>query len=135
MTEKLKQIAKEEISKLPKERQGIINATGWEKITEEISNKYLLDEEGLNELQIETLLVLIGLEDPHRYTNHIIDNAGVETERAEKITTEVFDKIFIPMSKEMELSVKENLKIQNPSWDQTIDFIISGGDYSYFVKK
>ena len=61
MTEKLKQIIKEETAKLPKESQDVINVFDWGTISEEIGKKYLLNENETNDLQVETLLILIGL--------------------------------------------------------------------------
>ena len=71
MTEKLQKIIKEEIAKLPKENQEVINAFDWVKITEEIGKKYLLGESEIGDLQVETILVLVGLEEPDSYTRNI----------------------------------------------------------------
>ena len=61
MTEKLKQKFNEEIKNLPKESQDAINSSRWEQITEEISKKYLLTDNELNDFQLETALMLLGL--------------------------------------------------------------------------
>ncbi|MEK7105944.1 MAG: hypothetical protein AAB895_01125, partial [Patescibacteria group bacterium] len=63
MTEKLKQTIKEEVGKLQKEAQNAINAFDWVHVTEEIGKKYSLTESQLNDFQVQTLLILIGVID------------------------------------------------------------------------
>lgn len=134
MTEKLKQKMKEEIARLPKEKQDAIHSIDWGKISEEIGKKYLLSESEINELQLETGLVLIGLVDFELYKLNI-ENIGMSREEAENIAMEVLEKIFTPISTILEASVKNSMKTQNISWDQRVNFIISGGDYSNFINK
>jgi len=71
MTEKLKQIIKEEVVKLPKETRDAISAFNWGTVSEEIGKKYLLTESEVNDLQVETGLVLIGLVDGDEYALNI----------------------------------------------------------------
>ncbi|MCX6752572.1 MAG: hypothetical protein NTZ87_03705 [Candidatus Nomurabacteria bacterium] len=134
MTEKLKQIIQDEIAKLPRETQEAINSLDWGSITEEIGKKYLFDESEINNLQVETLLVLVGLEDGNYYAQNIENEVGTSKEEAEKIAGEAFQKIFTPIGDLLEEKVKKNLKAKNPSPEQNLDFILSGGDYSAFVK-
>jgi hypothetical protein len=131
MTEQLKQKMEEEIIKLPKERQGAINAFGWVKVTEEIGKKHLLTESELNDFQLETGLVLIGLVDFSSYALNIENNVGTTEEESTKIADEVFDEVFTPISKSIESFVKS----KDPNWAQTVNFIISGGDYSTFIEQ
>ena len=134
MTEKLQKIVKEEISKLPKENQQAINAFDWVKITEEIGKKYLLDESEINDFQVETLLILIGLEDPDSYARNIENEIGTSREKASEISEEVFQKIFIPINDLLVENIKKSEKIKDPKWDQNLDFILSGGNYGAFVE-
>jgi hypothetical protein len=133
MTEKLKQKIKEEVGKLPKENQEAINAFGWENIAEEIGKKYLLNESEINDFQVETLLVLIGLEDPDLYANNIENNIGVSKSEAEKIADETFQKIFTPINDILVENIKKSIKDKKPNAEQTVNFILSGGDYSAFM--
>lgn len=135
MTEKLKQIIKEEVTKLPKEVREAINAFDWAKIAEEIGKKYLLNESEINDFQVETLLVLVGLEDGDSYALNIEDNVGTSKDEAVKIADEALEKIFNPISNMLEENIKKNLQNKKPSPEQTIDFILSGGDYSAFVER
>ncbi len=135
MTDKLKQTIKEEVGKLPKENQEVINTFGWEKISEEIGKKYLLTENEINDLQVETLLILVGLEDPDFYANNIENNVGASKDEANKISTEVFEKILTPINDAMIENIKKSGVSKNANAEQNLNFILSGGDYSAFLEK
>jgi hypothetical protein len=135
MTEKLKQKSKEEIEKLPKEIQEAINSFDWGKISEEISTKYFLDESSTNNLQVEILLVLTGIEQIDFLETNIENNVQTSKESAIKIADELLEKVFIPIDKKIKEKIQETLKNKKPTWDQNVDFIVSGGDYSVFLRK
>jgi hypothetical protein len=135
MTDKLQQTIKEEVAKLPKDNQEVINNFGWEKITEEIGKKYLLSDNEINNFQVETLLILIGLEDLELYANNVENEVGTSKNEANKISEEVLKKIFTPISDILIENIKKSGKSKNPSWDKNLDFILSNGDYSAFMEK
>ncbi|MFA5792013.1 MAG: hypothetical protein WC884_03180 [Candidatus Paceibacterota bacterium] len=134
MTEKLKQIIKDEVVKLPKEMQEAIGAFDWVKVTEEIGKKYLFESE-IIDFQVETLLVLIGLENPEMYAINIENNVGTSREEAKRIADESFEKIFTPINNILEENIKKSGRAKNGSGEQNLNFILSGGDYSSFVEK
>ncbi len=129
MTEKLKQTIEEEIAQLPKEGQEAIGAVDWIKITEEIGNGHSLSEEEINDFQLETLLVLIGAVDSEFYSVNIENQVGATKEEAKNIADESFQKIFVPIRNILEENIKKNMKNKNSDWKQSLDFILSGGDY------
>jgi len=134
MEEQLKQKMNEEIAKLPKNNQEAINSLDWYKIVEEVGQKHYLIESEIFDLKTETGLVLIGLvEGLNLYTLNIENNIGTSYEEAIKITEDIFDKIFAPVARMIEISVKNKMKTQSSKWNQSVNFIISGGDYSSFV--
>jgi hypothetical protein len=133
MTDKLKQIIKDELAKLPKENREAIDAFDWVKVTEEICKKYLFESE-LTDFQVETFLVLIGLEDPEIYAFNIEDNVGTSREQANRIADEVTEKIFAPISDIIAENIKKSDKVRNANVEQNLDFVLSGGDYSAFVE-
>ncbi len=133
MTEKLKLIIKREIARLSKENQTVINASGWEQIVEEIGKKYLLSEVEINDLQVQTLLVLIGLTDPEYYAQSIENEVGTSKNEANKITEEVIQKIFTPINDILIENIKKSGKTKNSNPEQTLSFILSGGNYSSFM--
>jgi len=134
MTDKLQQTIKEELAKLPQENQNAINALDWVKITEEIGKKNLLTESEINDLQVETLLIMVDLEDPKAYANNIENNIDTSKEEAEKIAGEVTEKIFIPINNILVEIIKKRIKVKNPNHEQNLNFILSGGDYSSFME-
>ena len=135
MTEKLKETIKEELAELPKEMQNAINAFDWVKIAEEIGEKHSLDENEINNFQLETLLVLVGATDPEFYAINIENQVETTNSEAESISDEVFKKIFNPINNLIIENIKKTLQGKNSNWVQTLDFILSGGDYSVFLEK
>ncbi|MFA6520119.1 MAG: hypothetical protein WCT44_00755 [Candidatus Paceibacterota bacterium] len=133
MTDKLKQIIEREVGKLPKEDREIISTFGWEKISEEIGTRYLINEGEVNDFQVQILLVLVGIEDASLFALHIENEIGTSKKEAEKISDEVFEKIFIPIAEKLEENLKKSDKVKNANWQQNLDFVLSGGDYSSFV--
>ena len=118
---------------LSKEAQEAINSLDWEKISEEIGKKYLLSEDEINTFQLETASFLLGLVDEDAYPQNIEDEVGTSKDEAEKISKETFEKIFIPINDVFAENMKKGGKTKNANAEQTLDFILSGGDYSAFV--
>ena len=134
MEEQLKQKMNEEIAKLPGENQEAINSLDWYKIVEEVGQKHSLVESEIFDLKTETGLVLIGLvEGLNLYTLNIENNIGTSYEKAIKITEDIFDKLLAPVARMIEISIKNKTRIQNSKWNQSVNFITSGGDYSSFI--
>ncbi len=141
MTEKLTKIMNSEISKLSSGKQEAIRSVNWAAITEEISKYFSLTENQLNSFQTETGLVLVGFAEADEYTTNLETNAGITKIDSEKIAEEVLIKIFTPIAEKIEkfknielgMQVKEKMKSHDPKWDQRINFIVSGGDYSSFL--
>ena len=134
MTEKLKEIIKEELVKLPKDAQDAINYLDWASITEGIGKKNLLTESEINDLQTETLLVLSGLENLDSYAQNIENEIGTSKDEAEKIASEAIEKIFTPIGNLIEEKIKNDMKNKNQNWNQNVNFVLSGGDYSAFAE-
>ena len=133
ITEKSKKLIGEEMLSLPKEAQDAINDSDWEKISEEIGKKHLLNENEINAFQLETASFLLGLIDEDSYALNIENNVGTSAEEAEKINNEINQKIFTPISEKLIENIKKVGKDKNPNWQQSLDFIMSGGDYSAFI--
>lgn len=134
MTEKLQQTIKEEIMELPKEMQEVVNSFDWIKITEEIAEKYSLDEDETTNFQLETLLLLIGTTDPEFYAINIENQVEITKDEAENIARESFQKIFTPLNELITENVKNNIQNKKINWQQNLDFILSGGNYAVFLE-
>ncbi len=133
MTNNLKQIIKEELVKLPKESQEVINNFAWEKISEEISKMYSLTENQTNKLQAEIFMVMSGIVEEELFPLHIENRVETSKEEAEKMSEEINQKIFTPMLEKRNELLKESVQTKNQNWKKTINFIVSGGDYSVFI--
>lgn len=133
MTDELKQKIKYGVEKLPREIQDVLNTFDWVKISEEIGKKYLLDEDEINILQNEISLVLIGVNNQEILSLNIENNVGTSKNDAVEITQEIDAKIFEVMAEQIQSSIKDKLTSKNPRWDQRVNFILSGGDYSSFI--
>lgn len=134
MTEKSKKLIQEEMLNLPKEVREAISASAWEKISEEIGKKHLLDENEMETFQLETASFLLGLVDEDSYVGNVEDEVGTSKGEAEKIAIEVMERIFNPIVNAVEENIKKNMSGKNPSLEQSVNFILSGGDYSVFLE-
>ena len=135
MTEKLKQDLKEQMGSLPKESQEVINSFGWEKISEEIGKKYFLTEDDINMLQADIGCVLVGLEGQDELSVNIEDDVGTSRNHAQKMAEEIIEKILKPMVDVLSENIKKSMRIRNIHWQQNLDFILSGGDYTAFIRR
>jgi hypothetical protein len=129
MTEKSKQIFKEEIIKTPKEWREAVGVIDWENISTEIGKKYLLDDVSIEDLQAEIALCLVSAEDISNLGVNIKYNVLINEENLSKIVNELFEKIFEPITKKIVENVKNKIKTKETTWEQNINFILSGGDY------
>jgi len=134
MTENLKQQLNKEIIKLPKEKQDAINSIDWVGEVEKIGKKFILTDESILDLQMETFVVLLGYIDFDLYVLNIENEIGLNKESSQIIADEILVKVFTPIAEKIESSIKNSINSKNIPWDQTIDFILLGGDYSVFVK-
>jgi hypothetical protein len=134
-TEKLEEIIKTKVVKLPKETQEIINSFGWEKISEEIGRKYSLNDEQIKNLKSQIGLILaesVGLE---FIVVSIENNLDVNNEEAIKISQDVVNKILKPIAIKLMETIKKSLPVRSIHWQQNLDFILSGGDYTAFIQR
>ena len=121
--------------KLPKETQEIINSFGWEKISEEIGRKYSLNDEQIKNLKSQIGLILaesVGLE---FIVVSIENNLDVNNEEAIKISQDVVNKILKPIAIKLMETIKKSLPVRSIHWQQNLDFILSGGDYTAFIQR
>lgn len=135
MTEKLAQTIKEDLIKLPLEAQKAITSSGWEGITEMVGKKYSLSDDDINILQLEVGLVLLGYNKINMFELNIRSSAVLDEETAMNIAKELDERVFTPIEQSMQSLIKINPHYKNVNWNQTINFIISGGDYSVFLDK
>ena len=133
MTENLKQLIKEQLKLLPKELQEVIDSSEWIKISEEIGKKNLFNDEEINKLQAEIGIVMTGLEEQNLLALHLENQIGLSNGEAQKISEEVVLQIFNPIIKKLSENIKNNLENKKITWEQNLDFVLSGGNYSMFL--
>ncbi len=134
MTEELKKIIGEELQVLPKESMEAINSFDWEKVSKEIGSKYLFTEEEQNQLDAEIVLVMLGITEQEFLPSRIENNIITTHDNAEKITEEIVEKILKPIVNTLSEKIKSTLKSRVVHWQQNLDFILSGGDYTAFIR-
>lgn len=135
MTEQLKQKIKDSLKILPQNTQDVVNNFDWINISEQIGKKYKLLDDETSKLQVIVGFVLIGSIDPLETFVKVEYDIGLSKESAEKITTEVFEKIFIPIGEKLTALTKKNIEDKEPTWEQNINFVLGGGDYSAFIDR
>ena len=134
MTENLKKTIEQELALLPNELRTIIGSFDWVKISEEIGKKHLLSVDDINVMQAEVGIILMGIEEQELLAQNIETNVGISKDEAEKITKELVDQIFRPLGENLKKSIKMSMKTRTIHWQQNIDFILTGGNYTAFLK-
>jgi len=134
MTEQLQKIIHDELANLPEKVQKGINSVDWVEICNSIGLKYLLTDDGINKLQTEVLLVLINMEYLDDLKLNIENHLEILKKDSENIAEDLVKQVFNPINNKIKEDVKNNLSYKNLSWNQTINFIVSGGDYTVFLE-
>jgi len=135
MKEKIKEELNKHLTLLPKESQEVINSFDWVKITEEIGKKYALQPKDIEILQVNVGVVLVGLDEQEALVENIESDVIIAKKDAEKITEEIIEKIIKPIYEKLCEKIKNNLKSKPVNWQQNVDFILSGGDYTAFIRE
>lgn len=133
MTEKLEKTIREGLVSQPIEIQNAVKSSNWEKITEEVGGKFYLSENDINILQLEVGLVLLGYKTLNLLAPSIESSVVIDENSSVKMAKELDERIFTPIEKLVQSAIKENIKKKIPNWDQRVNFITSGGDYSNFI--
>lgn len=135
MNNQLKKTIEEEIAKMPIEIQSAINSVDWITVSEEIGKKHLLDEEDIVNVQTEIVYVLIGIEHITSLATNIEYKINISKNESEKISLEILEKICQPIAEKLTENIKNTIKDKKTTWQQNINFILSGGDYSVFLQR
>lgn len=97
MNERLKQQFEEQLTYLPAINQQALRSFDWATELVAIGKNYGLHIDELEDLQTETMLLLVGLITAEQYPNEIINRLAISPAEAEKIIEQVNDRIFIPI--------------------------------------
>lgn len=107
MNPNTKKIIDDQIALLPEKVREVVKATNIAKEIEHLREKYSLMLDQISSLELETMLVMIGLEPTEDFVENIQKNVGIKdvekaTDIAEDINTLIFDKIRQVMMEENE---------------------------------
>ena len=133
----MKQELKNEINNMlletPERNRLAINSINWVEIAERISEKYYLNDENKNILIAEIALALLGVND-YCFLKIATEDLGLTRKDASNIFREIKEQILDPVSKKIITSIKKEAELNNTNWDKRVNFILSGGDYTNFIK-
>jgi hypothetical protein len=97
MNDKLRQQFNDQLTYLPEINQRALQSFDWATELIAIGHGYGLHIDQLEDLQIETMLVLVGLTPANDYQNEIVTRLAISPSEADKIITEVNSRIFTPI--------------------------------------
>lgn len=97
MNDKLRQQFEDQLTYLPAINQQALRSFDWATELVAIGKNYGLHIDELDDLQIETMLVLVGLVDPGQYQNELINRLAISPTEAGKIIEDINDRVFTPI--------------------------------------
>ena len=95
---------------LPEDTRAAIDTVDWRGVIMQIRNKEGYDFIQLSELETETELLLCGLANPENYPRQIEKGMGISHEAAQKLVSEMNEKIFKKIKEEL-IKIAENKKL------------------------
>jgi hypothetical protein len=100
---------KKQFDRLPAEIQRAILDTNLSEKLQQITknNKLMIDQAG--SLQIETILVLLGLQPLNNYINNVKENVGLSDEQAKSVAKSVDELIFVNIRESLKKINEESL--------------------------
>jgi hypothetical protein len=97
MNDKLKQQFEEQLAYLPDITQQALKSFDWATGILSIGKKHGLYIDQLEDLQIETMLVLVGLVQPEDYPKELMNRLALSPAETDKIIDDINDEIFTPI--------------------------------------
>lgn len=97
MNEKLRQSFEEQLVYLPEINQRALKSFDWATELLSIGKNFGLHIDELEDLQLETMLVMVGLVQVKDYPNELINKLAISPAEANKIIEQVNDRIFTPI--------------------------------------
>jgi hypothetical protein len=97
MNDNLRKTFEEQLTYLPAINQQALRSFDWATELIGIGKQYGLHIDQLDDLQIETMLVLVGVTSADDYPNELITRLAISPSEADKIIEQVNDRIFTPI--------------------------------------
>ena len=89
-----KKIIQEQFQKLPPELQKVLGEVPWKSLINEIAGRHSLNPEQMETIEMETMFILYGFENPDDYMANMTRETGIAEDLAYAIANEVNEKIF-----------------------------------------
>lgn len=97
MNDKLRKSFEEQLVYLPEINQQALKSFDWATELLSIGKNYGLHIDQLEDLQVETMLVMVGLVQVKDYPNELIMRLAISPSEANRIIEQVNDRIFTPI--------------------------------------
>jgi hypothetical protein len=142
MDPEIEEIIKRQMKKLPIEVRKLFVNLELSNRVENIGKKNGLNPEQIETLQTEVTLVMLGLVLPDDFPNELENNLKIDVVKLDNIVNDVRQQLFRDVKEKLEeaygkieddLEGAENI-YENANWQQNLNFILSGGDYSAFIE-
>ncbi len=144
MNSEIENIIKEQMKILPVEVIDVLASPAWTEKILNIGKKNGLNEEELGTLQLETSLVMLGLTHPDSYVEELKNHLKVSEIKTDNIVNEINRELsngirekLISIFNDSLISkeeIKKNIQGKKTTFDQNLNFILSGGDYTVFLE-
>ncbi len=146
MDPETEKIIKKQIEKLPLEIRSLIANHVLENKISNIGKRNGLSEEQIGTLQVETNLIILGLVPTDEYQNELKDHLKIDSLKLDTVIADMgkeildgiqekLNEIYNKLDEDDIKEIKENMKNKNQSWNQNVNFVLSGGDYSAFAEE
>lgn len=88
----------EQLALLPSLNQSALQSIDWMGLLIDIGKSHGVDHDDIPDLQLETMLILVGLEDPNNYESQLIATLALSPAEADKLITDITEQIFTPIA-------------------------------------
>jgi hypothetical protein len=124
MTEETEKTIKDRLEQLPQIVQDAILHSGWQEKIQGMAKRYSLHVDQTGDLQLETFMVMLGLDDPENFSTNLVANLGLSKLIADQLSMEVNDMIFKPIRIELQkLQATEENNEENPTKESILEGI------------
>lgn len=104
----LTKILKDQSKKLSPTIKKVIESDSWVNTLKTIAWKYGLSKEAAESVDVETGLVLFGLESSSNFKKNLVaQNTGISSDTIEKIVSEIKTSVFGPIQNELDKFIQE----------------------------
>ncbi len=99
--EDLENLIAEYHSRLPQRLQQVFSSLGWIETLKSIGDRYKLDESQMNDLSIETTMLMLGATHWNDYAKHLFDVMRLPQSKLDEILGEIKTFIYGPIESEL----------------------------------